>query len=482
MAERTSFLFISNRLMSTNGTLISSISGIRGIVGDGLDPSVLVRYTAAYGTWCRTRSSSSANPLIVVGRDTRPSGEAFSQIVIGTLRGMGCNVLDVGLAATPTVQMAVLQENADGGIILSASHNPEEWNALKLFDENGEYLTADEGQWVIERTKSGDTTPAQSSQIGSLLHRDALPDHIEAILGLDLIDPERITSKNLSVVVDGINSVGGVALPRLLHRLGVAEENVHCLHCEPNGHFSHPAEPRPQHLADLTRAVTERNADLGLAVDPDVDRLALVDEHGRVILEELTQVIAADFLWRHREGPFVTNLSSSRAIDDVAARHDQPVYRSAVGEINVVEHMYETEAILGGEGNGGVIFPDLHYGRDALVGTAFVLQHLAELDQSLGTLYDHLPKYAMAKDQLPRPDGSPGPLLRQLAQRYDEQDISTIDGLKINFEASWVHIRPSNTEPILRVYAEAGTQDQAQSLADELKTELQALMEAPQDV
>lgn len=467
--------------MSTNGTLISSISGVRGIVGEGLDPSVLVRYTAAYGTWCRAQSSSSTNPLIVVGRDSRPSGEAYSQIVIGTLRGMGCDVLDIGLAATPTVQMTVLQEKANGGIILSASHNPEEWNALKLFDENGEYLTADEGQWVIERTKSGDTTPANSSQIGSLSHRDTLPDHIEAILALDLIDPERIASNNLSVVVDGINSVGGLALPRLLHRLGVAEENIHCLHCEPNGHFAHPAEPRPKHLTDLTRAVTERNADLGLAVDPDVDRLALVDERGRVILEELTQVIAADFLWGHREGPFVTNLSSSRAIDDVAARHDQPVYRSAVGEINVVERMYETEAILGGEGNGGVIFPDLHYGRDALVGTAFVLQHLTEIDQSLGTLYEDLPQYAIAKDQLPRPEGSPAPLLRQLARRYDEHNVSTIDGLKINFENSWVHIRPSNTEPILRVYAEAKTQDEAQRLADDLKTEMLALMEAPQD-
>ncbi len=463
--------------MSKNGTLIASISGIRGVVGNGLDPSVLVRYAGAYGSWCRERARrESRNPLVVVGRDARPSGEACAQIVIGTLRGMGCNVLDVGLATTPTVEIAVLQEGAAGGIILSASHNPEEWNALKLLNEKGEFLTPEQGETVIERANSGASTPVGFADMGTYESHDALPHHIDAILALDLIEPERIAAQNLSVVVDGINSVGGIALPRLLHRIGVAEENVHCLHCEPTGRVAHPAEPRPDHLTELTHAVPELGADLGLAVDPDADRLALVDEQGRFLLEELTQVLAADFLWQHREGPFVTNLSSSRAIEDVAARHGQPVYRSAVGEINVVQRMHETDAILGGEGNGGVIVPDLHYGRDALAGTALILQHLANSGRSLGSLHDDLPRYAMVKDKLPLPDVPPERLLRTLADRYDDENLSTLDGLKIDFDTKWVHMRPSNTEPILRVYAEAQSENEAQALVDRFKNELQTLI------
>jgi phosphomannomutase len=464
--------------MSTNGTLIASISGIRGIVGDGLDPDVLVRYAGAYGTWVRKRAhEANGDPLIVVGRDARPSGEACAQLVIGTLRHMGCNVLDVGLASTPTVEMAVLQEEAAGGIILSASHNPEEWNALKLLNEKGEFLTPEQGETVIEMADAGESTPVRFDDMGRYETRDALPRHIDAILALDLINPERIAAQNVSVVVDGINSVGGIALPRLLHRLGVAEDNVHCLNCEPTGRFAHPAEPRPAHLTKLTEAVPELDADLGLAVDPDADRLALVDDQGRFVLEELTQVIAADFLWQHREGPFVTNLSSSRAIEDVAARHGQPVHRSAVGEINVVQRMHETGAILGGEGNGGVIVPDLHYGRDALAGTAFVLQHLADSGRSLSDVHDALPHYAMVKDKLPLPDVPPERLLRTLADRYDDADKSTIDGLKIDFPDRWVHMRPSNTEPILRVYAEAETEEAARDLTDRFKEELQTLIE-----
>jgi phosphomannomutase len=465
--------------MSSNGTLIASISGVRGIVGDGLDPSVLVRYAGAYGSWCYERARNDGrSPLIIVGRDARPSGEACAQIVIGTLRGMGCDVMDVGLASTPTVEMAVLDNNAAGGIILSASHNPEEWNALKLLNEKGEFLTPEQGETIIEKANAGEASPVRYGDLGSYTSRDALPDHIDAILALDLIDPQKIAAQNLSVVVDGINSVGGIALPRLLHRLGVAEDNVHCLNCEPTGQFAHPAEPRPAHLTQLTNAVPELDADLGLAVDPDADRLALVDDRGRFVLEELTQVLAADFLWKHREGPFVTNLSSSRAIEDVAEEHGQPVYRSAVGEINVVQRMYEVDAILGGEGNGGIIVPDLHYGRDALVGTAFVLQHLAETRQSLSTIHDALPHYAMVKDKLPLPDIAPSRLLSELSTEYKDADTSTIDGLKIDFPDRWVHIRPSNTEPILRVYAEAPTEEEAQALADRFKTELRDLIEA----
>ncbi len=464
--------------MSNNGTLIASISGVRGIIGDGLDPSVLVRYAGAYGSWCYQRAlRQDRRPLIVLGRDARPSGGACAQVVIGTLRSMGCDVLDLNLATTPTVEMAVLEKHAVGGIILSASHNPEEWNALKLLNENGEFLTPDQGEMIIEQANADAAAPVGYDDMGTYEEWDALPHHIDAILDLDLIDPTAIARQNLSVVVDGINSVGGIALPRLLHRLGVAEDNVHCLHCEPTGRFAHPAEPRPDHLTELTEAVPARNADLGLAVDPDADRLALVDDQGRFVLEELTQVLAADFLWGHRDGPFVTNLSSSRAIDDVAARHDQPVYRSAVGEINVVQRMHETDAILGGEGNGGVIMPDLHYGRDALVGTAFLLQHLAETGHSLSTLHDDLPHYAMAKDKLPLPSIPVDRILAALGDQYDDHDPSTIDGLKINFEDRWVHMRPSNTEPILRVYTEAPTEADAQALADRFKDELQTVID-----
>ncbi len=465
--------------MSSNGTLIASISGVRGIVGDGLDPSVLVRYAGAFGSWCYERAQNEGrSPLIVVGRDARPSGEACAQIVIGTLRGMGCDVLDVGLASTPTVEMAVLHNDAAGGIILSASHNPEEWNALKLLNEKGEFLTPAQGETIIEKADAGEAAPVRYGDLGSYTSRDALPDHIDAILALDLIDPHTIAPKNFSVVVDGINSVGGIALPRLLHRLGVAEDNVHCLNCEPTGQFAHPGEPRPAHLTELTNAVPQFDADLGLAVDPDADRLALVDDQGRFVLEELTQVLAADFLWGHREGPFVTNLSSSRAIEDVAEEHGQPVYRSAVGEINVVQRMHEVDAVLGGEGNGGVIVPDLHYGRDALAGTAFVLQHLAETGQSLSQIHDALPHYAMVKDKLPLPDVAPSRLLSELSTEYEDADTSTIDGLKIDFPDRWVHMRPSNTEPILRVYAEAPTEDEAQALADRFKTELRDLIDS----
>lgn len=462
--------------MSSDGTLIASISGVRGIVGDGLNPTLLAKYAGAYGSWCQSLYHKKGAPLVVVGRDARTSGESFGQIVIGTLRGMGCDVLDLGMASTPTVEMAVLQQGAMGGIILSASHNPEEWNALKFLNQNGELLTPKQGQNVTRMANAGRSAPVASGNIGTYETRDALPDHIDAILALDVIDPTAVAAANFTVVVDGINSVGGIALPRLLHRLGVAEENVHCLNCEPTGHFAHPAEPRPSHFKTLTEAVPKHDADLGLAVDPDADRLALVDDRGRFMLEELTQVVAADFVWQHRSGPFVTNLSSSRAIDDVAEQYDQPVYRSAVGEINVVQRMHETNAVLGGEGNGGVIVPDLHYGRDALVGTAFVLQHLANTERSLSSIHDSLPHYAMVKDKLPLPEVSSERLLSEMAGEYADADTSTIDGLKINFSNEWVHMRPSNTEPILRVYAESPTEKQARALTDRFKKELTALI------
>jgi len=465
--------------MSSNGTLIASISGIRGIVGNGLDPSVLVRYAGAFGTWSSQRAQSSqTDPLVVVGRDARPSGEALGQIVIGTLRATGCDVIDVGQVPTPTVEMAVRTANAIGGVVLSASHNSEPWNALKLLNERGEFLSPEQGQQIIDRAESREAFPVAHDELGRYESRNALAPHIDAIVGLDLISPECIAGQNFSVVVDGINSVGGIALPRLLHRLGVAEENIHCLHCEPTGEFAHPAEPRPDHLTELTNTVPDVGADLGLAVDPDADRLALVDDQGRFILEELTQVLAADFMWRHREGPFVTNLSSSRAIDDVAERYGQSVYRSAVGEINVVQRMHEVDAILGGEGNGGVILPDLHHGRDALAGTALVLQLIAEMDTTLSAIHDALPQYSMAKEKLPLPDVAPARLFEALTSKYEDEDLSDLDGLKINFPDRWVHVRPSNTEPILRVYTEAPTETEAQALADRFKNEVSELIES----
>jgi phosphomannomutase len=462
--------------MRNSGTLIVSISGIRGIFGDGLDPSVLVKYAAAFGTWCRRRAEAIGQPpVVVIGRDARRSGPVCAQIVAATLRSAGCNVIDAGLAPTPTVEMAVLAEQAAGGIVLSASHNPAEWNALKLLNEKGEFLSADEGQAVIDLADHGGAETVAYDALGTYRTHDFLPYHIEQILRLDFIDPEAIARQDVNVVVDGINSVGGVAIPQLLRHLGVRDENIVVLNGDPTGEFAHPAEPLPEHVTGLTAAVKEQGADLGIAVDPDADRLALVDNEGRYILEELTQVIAADFLWGFRDGPFVTNLSSSRAIDDVAERHGQSVYRSAVGEINVVKKMQAVDATLGGEGNGGVILPDLHYGRDALVGTAMVLQHLANEQTTLAEVHDALPHYAIVKDKLPLDGLDVDRLLQQMERRYqdaDDVELSTVDGVKISFPRSWVHLRASNTEPILRIYAEAATADEARSLAARFKEEL----------
>jgi phosphomannomutase len=467
----------------SNGTLIASISGIRGIFGDGLDPDVLVRYAGAFGTWCRQRAGEvapDASPTVVVGRDARTTGPLCADLVMATLRSTGCSVVDAGLATTPTVEMAVLKEKAAGGIVLSASHNPEPWNALKLLNEKGEFLAPSDGEKVNDMADARSALTVPHDAIGEQRTADFLDHHIAAIKNLDLVDPSAIAGQDFRVVVDGVNSVGGVALPALLEALGVNPDRITRLNCEPTGRFAHPAEPRPEHLTELTETVANTGADLGLAVDPDADRLALVDNEGRFVSEELTQVIAADFVWRHRSGPFVTNLSSSRAIDDVAARHDATVYRSAVGEINVVRRMQETGAILGGEGNGGVILPDLHYGRDALAGTALVLQHLAERDTSLAALHDDLPRYAIVKDQLPIDafDVEANRILKEVARRYEDETLSAIDGLKIDFPDTWVHMRPSNTEPILRIYAEAADATAAERLAERFKGELRAAAEA----
>ncbi len=459
-------------------TLIASISGIRGIFGRGLDAAVLVRYAGAFGTWCRRRAAAEGRaPVVVVGRDGRVTGPVCAQLVTATLQSTGCDVVDAGLAPTPTVEMGVLAEQAAGGVILSASHNPAEWNALKLINRKGEFLSPEEGAEVIAMASDGEAETVAYDALGSVRNRDFLEYHVEAILGLDFIDPARIAARGFRVVVDGINSVGGIALPYLLRRLGVAPDDILVLNGEPTGRFAHPAEPLPENLTETIRFVAESDADLGLVVDPDADRLALIAEGGHYVSEELTQVLAADFLWRFRPGPFVTNLSSSRAIDDVARRYGLPVYRSAVGEINVVKKMQEVEAVLGGEGNGGVILPDLHYGRDALVGTAMILQHLVNQQTTLGTLRAALPAYAISKNKLVLSGQDAGLLLQALAERYRDADLSTVDGVKIDFDEGWVHLRASNTEPILRVYAEAATPAVAEALAQRFAAELKELSE-----
>ena len=456
--------------------LIVSISGIRGVFGDGLSPDTLVTYASAYGSWLRERAKRQ--PTVVVGRDGRVTGEVCSRIVTATLQSVGCHVIDAGLATTPTVEMAVLKTEADGGIILSASHNPAEWNALKLLNERGEFLSAADGQAVIDRAESGDDFTVAYDQIGAYREADFLSYHIERILALPYIDPEQIAARDFHIVVDGINSVGGIALPALLEALGVKKANIHLVNGEPTGRFAHPAEPLPEHLEETTQIVADTGADLGLVVDPDADRLALITEGGTFFGEEKTQVVAADFLMRKQPGPFATNLSSSRLIEDVMARYDQPVHRSAVGEVNVVEAMREHDAVLGGEGNGGVILPALHYGRDALAGAAMVLQFLAETGNSLSEIGADYPEYHISKNKLSLDGLDADEVLGALAERYADERISTVDGVKIDFDEGWVHLRTSNTEPILRIYTEARTRDEAEALAERFKRELREVAPA----
>ncbi len=392
--------------------------------------------------------------------------------MIATLRAAGCDVVDIGLATTPTVEMAVMATGAAGGIVLSASHNPAEWNALKLLNGKGEFLSTSEGAAVIDLAQSSHPSTAKWDEMGSLTSEDFLEHHIQAILALPFIDREAIAARDFHVVVDGINSIGGLAIPEMLMALGVKDEKIVRVNCEPTGHFAHAAEPLPENLGDTIDAVGSSGADLGIVVDPDADRLALIQNGGVYLSEELTQVVTADFMWRFRSGPFVTNLSSSRAIEDVAARYGAEVYRSAVGEINVVKKMQEVGAVLGGEGNGGVILPELHYGRDALVGTAMVLQHLTNQNASLSDVRAGLPEYHIVKQKVEIGAMDPDQLLQDMADRYASEKITTIDGVKIDFEDGWVHMRKSNTEPIVRVYTEARTADAARELGQRFMAEL----------
>lgn len=459
-------------------TLIKSISGIRGTIGgaqgDNLTPIDVVKYAAAYGKWIKEQRDKE-DYRVVVGRDARISGEMVQQLVMHTLVGMGIHVIDLGLSTTPTVEMAVTMEHADGGIILTASHNPKQWNALKLLNKKGEFLDAAAGQEILDFAEEESVSFSEVDHLGKITKNDAYIDlHIEEILALPLVNTDAIKKAKFRVVVDGVNSTGGIAVPLLLQKLGV--EAIE-LYCDPTGHFPHNPEPLKEHLGDLMHEVTSNNADFGIVVDPDVDRLAFVDEKGEMFGEEYTLVAVADYILKHTPGNTVSNMSSTRALADVTEKHGQTYTASAVGEVNVVTEMKKTNAVIGGEGNGGIIYPTLHYGRDALVGIALFLSHLAEMDMSVSALRASYPAYFMSKKKI---DLQPGldvdGILQKMQEKYTEEKHSTIDGLKIDFPENWVHLRKSNTEPIIRIYTEASTQEKADALADRFIAEIKELV------
>ncbi len=458
-------------------TLIKSISGIRGTIGgavsDNLTPIDAVKFAAAYGMWIKEQRKKT-NYRVVIGRDARISGEMIQSLVMNTLVGMGIDVVNLGLSTTPTVEVAVPMEHADGGLILTASHNPKQWNALKLLDSNGEFLNATHSQRVLDLAESEEVIFAEVDDLGKITVNDAYFDlHIDEVLDLDYVDVEAIKSCKFKVVVDGVNSTGGLAVPLLLERLGVEPIK---LHCTPNGHFPHNPEPLKAHLTDLSEKVVQTGADFGIAVDPDVDRLAFMDEKGELFGEEYTLVACADYVLSQNKGNTVSNLSSTRALRDVTEKHGGTYTASAVGEVNVVNAMKANKAVIGGEGNGGVILPEAHYGRDALVGIALFLSLLAEKKISVSTLKNTYPLYFMSKKKIDlNPTIDVDGLLQLIENKYANEPLTTVDGVKIDFANSWVHLRKSNTEPIIRIYTEAPSQQQADALADRFISELKAL-------
>ncbi len=453
-------------------TLIKSISGIRGTVGgkpgDSLSPVDIVRYTAAYGSWLLSRRPSKEKCKVVIGRDARISGEMVQNIVAGTLKGLGIDVIYLGLSTTPTVEMAVTSYRAGGGIIITASHNPKQWNALKLLNEKGEFISASDGEMVLDIAEKESFSFAEVGSIGKYTaDSGAIAKHIEKILSLDLVDVKAIRNRRFKIAVDAVNSTGGIAVPMLLKELGVQE--VFELYCEPNGDFPHNPEPLPEHLRDLSKEVVKRNAHLGIAVDPDVDRLALVCEDGEMFGEEYTLVAVADYVLKHRKGNTVSNLSSTRALRDITEKAGGEYFASAVGEVNVVEAMKTHNAVIGGEGNGGVILPELHYGRDALAGIALFLSHLARFGKSCSMLRASYPDYFISKNKIElTPEINVDEILSGIHNKYRKQPVNTIDGVKIEFEGEWVHLRKSNTEPIIRIYAESRSETTAENLAEKI--------------
>ncbi len=458
--------------------LIKSISGIRGTIGgkvnDNLTPIDAVRFATAYGMWLKEQNVNE-NLTIILGRDARISGKMVSSLVANTLIGLGINVTDLGLSTTPTVEVAVTLENADGGIIITASHNPKQWNALKLLNNKGEFLNAAEGEKILKIAKEEAFLFAEVDHLGQYKKKKGyINKHIQEVLNLDLVDVEAIKKSNFKVVVDAVNSTGGIAIPALLEKLGV--ECVQ-LYCEPNGHFPHNPEPLKEHLADISELVVLEKAHFGIVVDPDVDRLALICEDGSMFGEEYTLVACADYVLGKTKGNTVSNLSSSRALRDITLKHGGSYQASAVGEVNVVELMKATNAIIGGEGNGGIIYPESHYGRDSLVGIALFLTHLANLKMSCKELRDSYPNYFMSKNKIElTPEIDVDTVLETIASNYKNEDVSTIDGVKINFETEWVHLRKSNTEPIIRIYTESTSQTSADELAKRFIYEIKSII------
>jgi len=457
--------------------LIKSISGIRGTIGgvvnENLTPVNAVKFAAAYGMWLKGQNSQESLSIIL-GRDARISGEMISNLVANTLTGLGINVIDIGLSTTPTVELAVTLDKADGGIIITASHNPKQWNALKLLNEKGEFLNAIEGEKILKIADEENFLFAEVDDLGKYEKKEGyINRHIDEVLKLALVDIEAIKGANFKVVVDAVNSTGGIAIPALLEKLG-----VECipLYCEPNGHFPHNPEPLKEHLTDISELVVTEKADFGIVVDPDVDRLAIINEDGSMFGEEYTLVACADYVLGKTKGNTVSNLSSSRALRDITLKHGGKYEASAVGEVNVVALMKSTKAVIGGEGNGGIIYPESHYGRDSLVGAALFLSHLANAKISCKTLRESYPDYYMSKSKIElTPQIDVDGILEKIAQKYSAAKPNCIDGVKIDFEEEWVHLRKSNTEPIIRIYTESFSQKKADELAVRFISEIQAL-------
>lgn len=464
-------------------TLIKSISGIRGTIGgqagEGLSPVDIVKFVSAYGMFIK-ECAAKKRISIVVGRDARISGVMVDHIVCGTLMSIGANVINLGLASTPTVEIAVTEENADGGIILTASHNPKQWNALKLLNNKGEFLSAKDGEKILEIASGSSVNFSSVDDLGKIVHNTKYNQvHIQKILQLPLVNKKAIESARFKIAIDCVNSVGGIIIPELLKSLGVKE--VYLLNCEADGHFAHNPEPLPENLIEISKTVVNKKADLGIVVDPDVDRLAIINEDGTMFGEEYTLVAVADYILQNKPGNTVSNLSSTRALRDVTEHYKGTYFASAVGEVNVVEQMKTSKAVIGGEGNGGVIYPDLHYGRDALVGIVLFLTALAKSKLSCSDFKKKFPEYQISKNKIElTPETDIDKILETIKNTYKKERIDEIDGVRIDFEATmeWVHLRKSNTEPIIRIYAESKTTDNAQKLAQKIISEITQIIKS----
>lgn len=459
-------------------TLIKSISGIRGTIGgkpgEGLSPLDVVKFTSAYGEWLKSKKSGKLK--VVVGRDARISGLMVENLVVSSLTGLGIDVINLGLSTTPTVEIAVPMENADGGIILTASHNPKQWNALKLLNSKGEFISGKDGEKLLEIAESEDFNYVEVDDLGQITQDDTyFEKHIQEVINHELVDLDAIKKAGLKVAVDAVNSTGGIVIPQLLRALGVTE--IFELFCEPTGHFPHNPEPLPENLVEIAKTVQVKKADVGVVVDPDVDRLAMVCEDGSMFGEEYTLVAVADYVLSKRKGNTVSNMSSTRALRDVTENAGGQYFPSAVGEVNVVDQMKAQNAVIGGEGNGGVIFPDLHYGRDALIGIALFLTHMAQTGKSATELKASYPAYHISKNKIQlTPEIDVDLILEKMEEKYKGADVNTIDGVKIDFDKEWVHLRKSNTEPIIRIYSESANEEKANALAEKIINEIKEII------